>query len=73
MHAVSDTHGVSVYPSQVLGPPLLLLDWVDAVFRTDLYVTVRRQHAGLAGASGVSTGAFGSGTGRTTLSGRPVL
>src|SRR2546427_10314560 len=43
MHAVSDAHGVSVYLSKVLGPPsLLLLDWVGAAFRTDLYVTVGR-------------------------------
>ena len=43
MHAVSDAHGVSVYLSKVLGPSsLLLLDWVGAAFRTDLYVTVGR-------------------------------
>jgi hypothetical protein len=47
MHAVSDAHGVSVYLSKVLGPSsLLLLDWVGAAFRTDLYVTVGRQYAG---------------------------
>jgi DNA-binding IclR family transcriptional regulator len=62
MHAVSDAHGVSVYLSKVLGPSsLLLLDWVGAVFRTDLYVTVGRQYPGPAGASGVIMGAFGSG------------
>ena len=47
MHAVSDAHGVSVYLSKVLGPSsLLLLDWVGAAFRTDLYVTVGRQYPG---------------------------
>src|SRR3989449_780930 len=62
MHAVSDTHGVSVYLSKVLGPSsLLLLDWVGAAFRTDLSVTVGRQYPGPAGASGVIMGAFGSG------------
>ena len=63
MHAVSDTHGVSVYLSKVLGPSsLLLLDWVGAAFRTDLYVTVGRQYPGPAGASGVIMAAFGSGS-----------
>jgi DNA-binding IclR family transcriptional regulator len=62
MHAVSDAHGVSVYLSKVLGPSsLLLLDWVGAAFRTDLYVTVGRQYPGPAGASGVIMGAFGNG------------
>ena len=62
MHAVSDAHGVSVYLSKVLGPSsLLLLDWVGAAFRTDLYVTVGRQYPGPAGASGVIMGAFGRG------------
>jgi DNA-binding IclR family transcriptional regulator len=62
MHAVADGHGVSVYLSKVLGPSsLLLLDWVGAAFRTDLYVTVGRQYPGPAGASGVIMGAFGSG------------
>src|SRR5262249_31981715 len=43
MHAVSDTHGVSVYLSKVLGPSsLLLLDWVGAAFKPDLYVAVGR-------------------------------
>lgn len=60
MHAVSDAHGVSVYLSKVLGPSsLLLLDWVGAAFRTDLYVTVGRQYPGPAGASGVLMAAFG--------------
>src|SRR6476646_4212500 len=63
MHAVSDAHGVSVYLSKVVGPAsLLLLDWVGAAFRTDLYVTVGRQYPGPAGASGVIMAAFGSGT-----------
>ena len=63
MDAVSDTHGVSVYLSKVLSPSsLLLLDWVGAAFRTDLYVTVGRQYPGPAGASGVIMAAFGSGT-----------
>jgi DNA-binding IclR family transcriptional regulator len=67
MHAVSDAHGVSVYLSKVLGPSsLLLLDWVGAAFRTDLYVTVGRQYPGPAGASGVIMAAFGS-TGETEL------
>src|ERR687883_97619 len=61
MHAVSGAHGVSVYLSKVLGPSsLLLLDWVGAAFRTDLYVTVGRQYPGPAGASGVIMGAFGN-------------
>jgi DNA-binding IclR family transcriptional regulator len=61
MHAVSDAHGVSVYLSKVLGPSsLLLLDWVGAAFRTDLYITVGRQYHGLAGASGVIMAAFGN-------------
>jgi len=59
MHAVADTHGVSVYLSKVLGPSsLLLLDWVGAELRTDLYVTVGRQYPGPAGASGVVMAAF---------------
>jgi DNA-binding IclR family transcriptional regulator len=63
MHAVSDAHGVSVYLSKVLGPSsLLLLDWVGAAFRTDLYVTVGRQYHGPAGASGVVLAAFGTGS-----------
>ncbi|HJU20103.1 MAG TPA: helix-turn-helix domain-containing protein [Stellaceae bacterium] len=61
MHAVSDAHGVSVYLSKVLDPSsLLLLDWVGAAFRTDLYVTVGRQYPGPAGASGVIMAAFGN-------------
>jgi DNA-binding IclR family transcriptional regulator len=61
MHAIADTHGVSVYLSKVLGPSsLLLLDWVGAELRTDLYVTVGRQYPGPAGASGVVMAAFGS-------------
>src|SRR6266704_4274850 len=62
MHAVSDAHGVSVYLSKVLGPSSLLLDWVGAAFRTDLYVTVGRQYPGPAGASGVIMAAFGGST-----------
>jgi len=63
MHVVSDTHGVSVYLSKVVGPAsLLLLDWVGAAFRTDLYVTVGRQYPGPAGASGVIMAAFGGST-----------
>lgn len=61
MHAVSDAHGVSVYLSKVLGPSsLLLLDWVGAALRPDLYVTVGRQYSGPAGASGVIIAAFGN-------------
>src|SRR5215831_3271564 len=61
MNSVSDAHGVSVYLSKVLGPSsLLLLDWVGAAFRADLYVTVGRQYPGPAGASGVIMAAFGS-------------
>ena len=61
MHAIADAHGVSVYLSKVLGPSsLLLLDWVGAAFRTDLYVTVGRQYHGPAGASGVIMAAFGN-------------
>ncbi len=60
MNAVSDTHGVSVYLSKVLGPSSLLLDWVGAELRIDLYVTVGRQYPGPAGASGVVMAAFGN-------------
>jgi len=61
MHAVSNAHGVSVYLAKVLEPSsLLLLDWVGAASRTDLYVTIGRQYPGPAGASGVIMGAFGS-------------
>src|SRR3954451_6892639 len=61
MHRISDAHGVSVYLSKVLGPSsLLLLDWVGAELRTDLYVTVGRQYPGPAGASGVVMAAFGN-------------
>jgi IclR family transcriptional regulator, KDG regulon repressor len=61
MHAVSDAHGVSVYLSKVLGPSsLLLLDWVGAGLRPDLYITVGRQYPGPAGASGVIMAAFGN-------------
>ena len=50
--------GLSV---QSVGPSsLLLLDWVGAAFRTDLYVTVGRQYPGPAGASGVIMAAFGN-------------
>lgn len=60
MHAVSDAHGVSIYLAKVLPPTsLLLLDWVGAAFRTDLYVTVGRQYPGPAGAPGVIAAAFG--------------
>src|SRR6266851_9755766 len=63
MDTVSDAHGVSVYLSKVLSPSsLLLLDWVGAAFRTDLYVTVGRPSPVPAGASGVIMAAFGSGT-----------
>ena len=61
MHAVSDAHGVSVYLSKVLGPSsLLLLDWVGAALRPDLYVTVGRPSPVPAGASGVIMAAFGN-------------
>lgn len=61
MHTVSDAHGVSVYLSKVLGPSsLLLLDWVGAALRPDLYITVGRQYSGPAGASGVIMAAFGN-------------
>jgi DNA-binding IclR family transcriptional regulator len=61
MHAVSDTHGVSVYLSKVVGPAsLLLLDWVGAAFRPDLYVTVGRPSPVPAGASGMIMAAFGN-------------
>jgi DNA-binding IclR family transcriptional regulator len=60
MHAVCDACGVSVYLSKVTGPcSHLLLDWVGAALLTDLYVTVGRQFAGPAGASGVVMAAFG--------------
>ena len=60
MHAISDAYGVSVYLSKVVGPcSQLLLDWVGAALLTDLYVTVGRQFAGPAGASGVIMAAFG--------------
>jgi len=61
MHAASDAHGVSVYLSKVLGPSsLLLLDWVGAAFRPDLYVTVGRPSPVPAGASGMIMAAFGN-------------
>jgi DNA-binding IclR family transcriptional regulator len=61
MHAVSDAHGVSVYLSKVLGPSsLLLLDWVGAALRPDLYVTVGRPSPVPAGASGMIMAAFGN-------------
>ena len=61
MHAVSDTYSVSVYLSKVVGPcSQLLLDWVGAALRTDLYVTVGRQFPGPKGASGVIMAAFGN-------------
>jgi DNA-binding IclR family transcriptional regulator len=61
MHAVSDAYGVSVYLSKVLGPSsLLLLDWVGAAFRPDLYVTVGRPSPVPAGASGMIMAAFGN-------------
>jgi DNA-binding IclR family transcriptional regulator len=61
MHAVSDAHGASVYLSKVLGPSsLLLLDWVGADFRPDLYVTVGRPSPVPAGASGMIMAAFGA-------------
>jgi len=61
MHAVSDTYGVSVYLSKVVGPcSQLLLDWVGTALRTDLYLTVGRQFPGPRGASGVIMAAFGN-------------
>ncbi|HYZ41650.1 MAG TPA: hypothetical protein VE687_13645 [Stellaceae bacterium] len=61
MHAVSDTYGASVYLSKVVGPcSQLLLDWVGAALRTDLYLTVGRQFPGPRGASGVIMAAFGN-------------
>jgi DNA-binding IclR family transcriptional regulator len=61
MHAVSDGYGVSVYLSKVIGPcSQLLLDWVGAALRTDLYLTVGRQFPGPRGASGVIMAAFGN-------------
>jgi DNA-binding IclR family transcriptional regulator len=63
MHAVSEAHGASVYLCKVVGPSsLLLLDWVGAAFRSDLYVTVGRQYPAPAGASGVIMAAFGNGS-----------
>jgi DNA-binding IclR family transcriptional regulator len=61
MHALADAYGVSVYLSKVVGPcSYLLLDWAGAGLRTDMYVTVGRQFAGPAGASGVIMAAFGN-------------
>jgi DNA-binding IclR family transcriptional regulator len=61
MHAVSDTHGVSVYLSKVLGPSrLLLLDWVGVALRPVAHIAVGRQYPSPAGASGVVIAAFGS-------------
>jgi DNA-binding IclR family transcriptional regulator len=61
MHGVSDSYGVSVYLSKVVGPcSQLLLDWVGAALRTDLYLTVGRQFPGPRGASGVIMAAFGN-------------
>ncbi|MGD9616538.1 MAG: IclR family transcriptional regulator [Alphaproteobacteria bacterium] len=60
MHAVADTHRVSVYLSKVLGPSsLLLLDWVGGL-RPDPHITVGRSHPSPAGASGVVIAAFGN-------------
>lgn len=61
MHAVSDAHAVSVYLSKVLVPSsLLLLDWVGAALRADLYVTIGRPSPVPAGASGMIIAAFGN-------------
>jgi DNA-binding IclR family transcriptional regulator len=61
MHAVSDAHGVSVYLSKVRSASaLLLLDWVGAALRPDLYITVGRQIPAPAGASGYILAAFGN-------------
>lgn len=61
MHAVSDTHGVSVYLSKVLGPSsILLLDWVGLALRPDPHVTVGRQYPSPGGASGIVIAAFGT-------------
>jgi len=63
MHGVSDSHGVSVYLSKVLGPSsMLLLDWVGVALRPDPHVTVGRQYLSPAGASGVVIAAFGNGS-----------
>jgi DNA-binding IclR family transcriptional regulator len=63
MHTVSDTHGVSVYLSKVLGPSsILLLDWVGVALRPDPHVTVGRQYPSPAGASGVIIAAYGAAT-----------
>lgn len=63
MHGVSDSHGVSVYLSKVLGPSsMLLLDWVGVALRPDPHVTVGRQYPSPAGASGVVIAAFGNGS-----------
>ncbi len=77
MHAVSDAHSVSVYLSKVVGPsfaPAVGLGWRGVL--TDLYVTVGRQYAGPAGASGVIMAAFGNsseaGTRSAVLAGRLV-
>ncbi len=60
MHSISDAYGVSVYLSKVLGPSsLLLLDWVGAALRPDLYVTVGRPSPVPAGASGMIMAGFG--------------
>jgi DNA-binding IclR family transcriptional regulator len=59
MHAISDSSGVSVYLSKVLGPSsMLLLDWVGVALRPDPHVTVGRQYPSPAGASGVVIAAF---------------
>jgi DNA-binding IclR family transcriptional regulator len=61
MHSVSDAHGVSIYLSKVLAPSsLLLLDWVGAALRPDLYVTIGRPSPVPAGASGMIMAAFGN-------------
>jgi len=59
MHALSDTHAVSVYLSKVLAPSsMLLLDWVGGL-RPDPHISVGRPHPSPAGASGVVIAAFG--------------
>jgi DNA-binding IclR family transcriptional regulator len=59
MHEVADTHRVTVYLAKVREDrTLLLLDWVGAAFRTDVYVSVGRSYPSVSGASGVVIAAF---------------
>lgn len=59
MQDVADAHRITVYLAKVRDDrTLLLLDWVGAAFRTDVYVSVGRSYPSVSGASGVVIAAF---------------